>query len=167
MLLPAPREVSVVGGAEQPSRVAGGFACRLAFIAAATAAAACTPTVGQVRPAEIVRRGVLVARGWSVAPLAKGPALVHVYSEAAGGTVYITQKAPGTANDCAVTGPAGGAVQARLEPDRRMTVVIRDGEVVCLHTQARRTVEVLWHAHRVPPEAPEYQARPAALIAKP
>ena len=66
------------------------------------------------------------------------------------------------------TGPALGLVQARLEPDKRLTVVIRDGEVVCLYTQARRTVEVLWHAHRVPAAAPEYQPRPgAALAAKP
>jgi hypothetical protein len=136
-------------------------------MAAAMAVASCAPTATQVRPAEIVRRGVLVARGWSVAPLAKGPALVHVYSEAAGGTVYITQKAPGMDNECTVVGPAAGVVQARLEPDKRLTVLIRDGEVVCLHTQARRTVEVLWHAHRVAPAASEYQARPGALAAKP
>lgn len=167
MLFPGPREVSGVRGAEQTSRGTGGFARRLGFVAAALAAAACTPRAAQVRPAEIVRRGVLIARGWSVAPLVKGPALVHVYTEAAGGTVYITPKATGTGKECSVTGPAGGSVQARLEPDKRMTVVIREGEVVCLSTQARRTVEVLWHAHRVPPEAPEYQPHPAALIAKP
>jgi hypothetical protein len=114
-----------------------------------------------------MRRGVLVARGWSVAPLAKGPALVHVYSESAGGTVYIAPAAVGAEHDCTVTGPAAGVVQARLEPDRRMTVAIRDGEVVCLYTQARRTVEVLWHTHRVSPVAPEYRLRSTTLAAKP
>lgn len=156
-----------MGGSAISTSVAGRFPCRLSFFAVALAAASCAPRAPQARPAEIVRRGVLVARGWSVAPLAKGPALVHVYTEAPGGTVYIAP-AGGSANDCTVTGPALGLVQARLEPDKRLTVVIRDGEVVCLYTQARRTVEVLWHAHRVPAAAPEYQPRPgAALAAKP
>jgi hypothetical protein len=139
----------------------------LAFIAASLAATSCAATAAPVRSSEIMRRGVLVARGWSVAPLYKGPALVHLYSEAEGGTVYIAPVGPGGENLCALTGPAAGVVQARLEPDRRLTVAIRDGEVVCLYTQARRTVEVLWHAHRVSPVAPEYRLRSATLASKP
>jgi hypothetical protein len=156
-----------VRGGQQACRVAGESLRWLSIIAAGLAAASCAGTVAPARPAEIVRRGVLVARGWSVAPLARGPALVHVYSESAGGTVYIAPAATGRASECTITGPAASVTQAPLEPDRRMTVAIRDGEVVCLYTQARRTVEVLWHAHRVAPEAPEYRLRPATLVAKP
>jgi hypothetical protein len=156
-----------VRGGEQLSQVAGRFPYRLSVIAAVLAASSCAPAAPQFRAAEIVRRGVLVARGWSVAPLAKGPALVHVYSEGAGGTVYIAPAAAGPDGDCTVSGPAASVVQARLEPDKRLTVAIRDGEVVCLYTQARRTVEVLWHTHRVSPEAPEYRLQTARLAAKP
>jgi hypothetical protein len=158
---------AVVRGAERTSEVAGRFPVRLWFIAALLAAGSCAATPAAVRSAEIVRRGVLLARGWSVAPLAKGPALVHVYSEAAGGVVYIAPAAAGAERDCTLTGPTAGVVQAPLLPDRRLTVAIRDGEVVCLYTQARRTVEVLWHAHRVSPVAPEYRMRSATLAAKP
>ena len=153
-------------GGEQPSGGAGGTLRRLSFIAA-LAAASCAGAAAPSRPAEIVRRGVLVARGWSVAPLARGPALVHVYSEARGGTVYIAPAATGKDSECTISGPAARVVQARLEPDRRLTVAIREGEVVCLYTQARRTVEVLWHAHRVAAGSPEYRLRPATLVAKP
>jgi hypothetical protein len=102
-----------------------------------------------------------------VSELAKGPALVHVYSQSNGGMVYIAPVLPGSEDDCTVRGPTGTLAEAPLEPDKRLTVAIRDGEVVCLQTQARRTVEVLWHAHRVSPIAPEFRLRPAALATRP
>jgi hypothetical protein len=140
---------------------------RLVFIALVLASASCATAAPRGRPQEIVRRGVLVARGWTISPLARGPALVHVYSEGAGGLVYIAAAAPDAGEGCSNGGPGAPLAQAPLEPERRLTVAIRDGEVVCLYTQATRTVEVLWHAHRVSPVAPEYQLRPAALAAKP
>jgi hypothetical protein len=126
---------------------------------------ACAAAPKPVRPQEIVQRGVLVARGWSIAPLAKGPALVHVYSEGTGGLVYIAPASSEVGEGCSVGSPGGALAQAPLEPERRLTVAIRDGEVVCLYSQAHRTVEVLWHAHRVSPVAPEFQFRPATLAA--
>jgi hypothetical protein len=155
----------VLRGAEPLTEVAGRFPCRLTFIALALAGASCATPPARTRPEEIVRRGVLVAKGWSVSPLARGPALVHVYSEGAGGLVYIASAGPDGAEGCGNGG--GGLAQATLEPQRRLTVAIRDGEVVCLYTQARRTVEVLWHAHRVSPVAPEFKLRAATLAAKP
>jgi hypothetical protein len=140
---------------------------RLELFALVLASASCATASPRPRTEEIVRRGVLVAKGWSVSPLARGPALVHVYSEGAGGLVYIAAAAPDAGGGCSDGGPGVPLAQAPLEPERRLTVAIRDGEVVCLYTQAPRTVEVLWHAHRVSPVAPEYRLRPAALAAKP
>jgi len=155
-------------GGQKLIEVAGGFLGRLTFILVlASGACATAPAPVAPRPQEIVRRGVLVARGWSVAPLAKGPALVHVYSEGSGGLVYIVPASPEAGEGCSVGSPGGALAQARLEPEKRLTVAIRDGEVVCLYTQAPRAVEVLWHAHRVSPIAPEFKLRPATLAAKP
>jgi len=116
---------------------------------------------------EIVQRGVLIARGWSVAELTKGPALVHVYSQSVGGTVYLTATTPAGTGDCTVQAPATALAEASLEPDKRLTVAVRDGEVVCLRTPARRTIEILWHAHKVPSRSPQYElrVRPAAMAA--
>jgi len=156
-------------GGEQRNGFAGEGVPRLVFIALVLASASCATAAPRARgrPEEIVRRGVLVAKGWTVSPLARGPALVHVYSEGAGGLVYIAAAAPDAGGGCSNGGPGVPLAQAPLEPERRLTVAIRDGEVVCLYTQAPRTVEVLWHAHRVSPVAPEYKLRPAALAAKP
>jgi hypothetical protein len=154
-----------VRGGEQ--RSAGGRVRRPVFVALALAGASCVTAPVRPRPEEIVRRGVLLAKGWSVSPLARGPALVHVYSEGSGGLVYIALATPDARQGCGGGGPGVPLAQAPLEPQRRMTVAIRDGEVACLYTQAPRTVEVLWHAHRVSPAAPEYRLRPAALAAKP
>jgi hypothetical protein len=160
-------EVSVLRGAEQQFEVAGAFLRRFTFIALALASASCATARARTRPEEIVRRGTLIAKGWSVSSLARGPALVHVYSEAAGGLVYIAA-ASGEAGGGCSRSPGGTLAEAALEPERRMTVAIREGEVLCLYTQAPRTVEVLWHSHRVSPLAPEYRLRSAALAtAKP
>jgi hypothetical protein len=143
----------------------GGLARRLVVISLVAGASCATPP-GWTRPEEIVRRGViLVRKGWSVSALARGPALVHVYSESAGGLVYIAAAGSDGAEGCDKSGAS--LAQAPLEPERRLTVAIRDGEVVCLATQSSRTLEVLWHAHRVSPIAPEYRLRPATLAAKP
>jgi hypothetical protein len=147
---------------------AGGRVRRLGSIALVLASVSCAASPpARLRADEIVRRGVLVAKGWSVAPLARGPALVHVYSEGAGGLVYIATARGEAGQGCSNGAPSLPLAQAALEPDRRLTVAIRDGEVVCLYTQAARTVEVLWHAHRVSPVAPEYRLRSATLAAKP
>jgi hypothetical protein len=151
----------------QRKGVAGGRVRAPLFIALALAGASCATPPVRIRPEEIVRRGVLLAKGGTVSPLARGPALVHVYSEAAGGLVYIAAATAGAGGGCTNGGPGGPLAQAPLEPERRLTVAIRDGEVVCLYTQAPRMVEVLWHTHRVSPVAPEYKLRPATLAAKP
>jgi hypothetical protein len=126
--------------------------------------AACAQRIAQQPPAEIVHRGVTISRGWSVSELAKGPALVHVYSESSGGTVYIAPSS-GRTDECGRL--SATLAEAKLEPDRRLTVAIRDGEVVCLQTLSQHPVEVLWHAHRVPSEASEYRLRPALVARKP
>ena len=157
-----------MGGNNRDSWFAGGFFCRLSFIAGAVACASCARAPARPQSAEIVGRGVLVVRGWSVSELTKGPAVVHVYSQSTGGTVYIATASPGGGGDeCAAAHPTGPLAEAKLEPDKRLTVAIREGEVVCLQTQARRTVEVLWHAHKVSPVAPEWRVRPAALATRP
>jgi hypothetical protein len=129
------------------------------------ALAACAPLSAQRPAEEIVHRGVTISRGWSVSALAKGPALVHVYSESAGGTVYIAPSSSEQDDQCEPS--AAPLAEAKLEPDRRLTVAIRDGEVVCLQTRSRRAVEVLWHAHRVPTGANEYRLRAALVATKP
>jgi hypothetical protein len=154
-------------GVEQSTEAAGAFLCRLTFLALALAGASCAAAPVRTRPEEIVRRGVLVARGWSVTTLAMGPALVHVYSEAPGGMVYIAPASGDAGQGCGTGLPGGTLAQSRLEPERRLTVAIREGEVGCLCTQAPRPVEVLWHAHRVSPVAPELKLRAASLAAKP
>jgi hypothetical protein len=160
-------EVSVLRGGEQQFEVAGAFLRRLTFIALALASASCATARPRIRPEEIVRRGTLIATAWSVSSLARGPALVHVYSEAAGGLVYIAAASAEAGGGCSRS-PGGTLAEAALEPERRMAVAIREGEVLCLYTQAPRTVEVLWHAHRVSPLAPEYRLRSASLAtAKP
>jgi hypothetical protein len=141
---------------------------RLGSIALVLASASCAATPpARLRAEEIVRRGVLVAKGWSVSPMARGPALVHVYSEGAGGLVYIAAARGDAGQGCSQGGPGVTLAQAPLEPDRSLTVALRDGEVVCLYTQAARTVEVLWHSHRVSPAAPEYRLRSTTFAAKP
>jgi hypothetical protein len=142
-------EVMVVRGA-----IAASMICALSCLGCAS---------GGAPQSEIVQRGFVLARGWSVSELAKGPALIHVYTESSGGTVYIAPTAP-NGDDCARGGPR--LAHAALEPQRRLTVRIRDGEAVCFQTQARQFVELLWHAHRVPP-GPTDEARPPALARHP
>jgi hypothetical protein len=119
----------------------------------------------RVPPDEIVHRGVVIVHGASVSELAKGPALVHVYTESAGGVVYIAPEVGKSADECRPEGPS--LARARLEPQRRLTIAIREGETVCLQTRARRYIEVLWHAHKVSPTGSDYRLRSSTVAARP
>jgi hypothetical protein len=112
------------------------------------AVGACAPATNRPRLDLIVERGTVVAGRGSVAELARGPALLHVYTQSVGGTVFI---APAAGGKCTAGGAASAPVRAQLEPDQRLTVALRADEVMCLHSDARRAVEVLWHAHRISP----------------
>lgn len=138
------------------------------LVALVVPAVACAPRVPRPPPHEIVQRGVLIAARASVSELARGPALVHVYSQSRGGTVYIASARVRDGNgDCPAPEPGLTLAAAPLVPEKRLTVAIREGEVVCLQSQARRPLEILWHAHRVSPASPHFRLRPATLATRP
>lgn len=103
----------------------------------------------------------IVMRANAVTELAGGPSLVHVYSESPGAIVFITEKTAVAVSVCNSIGPV--LASARLQPARRLTVELRDGESACLRTPGDRTLEVLWHAHRVLPAFPS--EHPASAVA--
>src|SRR5438552_229002 len=113
-MLKIPAGGEVVRGGQTDCGVTARRACRGSFLAAAMFCGACAHAPLAPAHDEIVQRGVLIARGWSVAELTKGPALVHVYSQSIGGTVYITATAPGGTGECTVQAPATALAEASL-----------------------------------------------------
>jgi hypothetical protein len=146
------------------ARISNLFRWPLAFVTATLASGSCAHVA---RPSQerVVHRGAVIRRGQSVLELARGPGLVHIYSEATGGTVYVAPAVPGASDRCSVPGVT--LAEAPLEPDRRLTVALREGEVVCVQMQVRHTVEVLWHLHSVSPGTQEYRLRRAAWAKRP
>jgi hypothetical protein len=111
---------------------------------------------------------MVVDRRLAPSAVIDGPALVHVYAESGGGTVYLVpgRARPGGAG-CDARGGGPAPVEVAIPPARRLTVVVRDGETACMKSHSRRPLEVMWHAHRASPWAPEFRAPSSSLAKQP
>jgi hypothetical protein len=92
------------------------------------------------------RHGAIVVAQRTVRAIATGPTLLHVYSGASGGMIFVAPFATGADGDC--SGPVGDTLSraAPLAADHVLILSVRLGEVACLATTADRSFELLWHA---------------------
>jgi len=93
------------------------------------------------------RRGTVVATGHVVKAVTAGPALVHGYSDIAGGTLFLARAVTGTDADCsAALANHDAGVRTPLVADRVAQVSVGAGQIACLVTDTHRSFELLWHA---------------------
>jgi hypothetical protein len=92
------------------------------------------------------RRGFIAASGGaSVKAVVSGPIAIHVYSEFAGGRVFIAERTTGKDSDCQAAAGREQSGQA-LPADRVQSITVGPGQIACLATSGRRAFEMLWHA---------------------
>lgn len=91
------------------------------------------------------RRGFVAASGASVKAVVSGPIAIHVYSEFAGGRVFVAERATGKDSDCQAAAGREQSGQA-LPADRVQSITVGPGQIACLATPRRRGFEMLWHA---------------------
>jgi hypothetical protein len=87
-------------------------------------------------------RGSVVARGAVARVVAEGPIALHAYSQFAGGSLYTAPVVTGTDRDC----QAAAASTTPVEADRIATFAVGEGQVACLSTKTKGSLELLWHA---------------------
>jgi hypothetical protein len=101
------------------------------------------------------RRGQVNVQASASKAVVAGPAVVKVYSQFSGASVFVTAAVSGTDADCAAAGrPTGTGLTA----DRVEQVSVAAGQIACVASTGAKTVELLWHTQSGTP-APAFIAK--------
>jgi hypothetical protein len=100
------------------------------------------------------RRGQVQVQGAAVKAVVAGPAVLKVYSEFSGASVFVAAASSGTDADC--TAAAGRGAGTALTADRVEVVSLGAGQIACVASTGERSIDLLWRA----------QPATAALIAR-
>jgi len=98
------------------------------------------------------RGTVVAAAGHAVKAVTAGPAVVHGYSDFAGGAIFVTASVTGTDADCAAALAGARPAATAVGADRVVQIPVGAGQLACLVTDTTRSFELLWHA--LPAAAP-------------
>jgi hypothetical protein len=115
------------------------------WVGAALATGACA-----TEDAAADRRGAVIS-GVEAAAVVHGPGLLHAYVDDGGARLFVVPLMTGGNDDCQV-GAAAGQLAPVRPVERRVTLVVRSGETVCVMGRRQRR-ELLWHLHRLPPQS--------------
>ena len=90
------------------------------------------------------RRGQVKVPAATTKAVVAGPAAIKVYSGFSGAKIFVAVAATNTDADC--VGGARAATGSPLQADRVEIVTVQAGQVACVASTGKRTIELLWRA---------------------